>query len=814
MRLRETASAVQYLAHGQDGSSVVVALARPELAGVAAFQRRFAAEARTAERLAGGWVQAPLECRTDGPELWTASGYVPALTLGEAITLAGPLPERTVRILGAALAETLSRVHATGAVLHGLAADTVLLASDGPRLTAFGALGAAAQAAAGPGGQLSVRLGYLTPEQVSGQEPGPASDLFVLGLLLTYAATGATPFSAGPDATAAERIARAEPELSGVPAELRELIGRCLVKDPAARPAPGSVAAELALEGAAALARDGWLPEPLVTALAEQASRASAPETGQAPEDRRPVAAVAAQLPARIEVPAQGHRPAPGQVPAQVPGRVPGQAPVSHQTLSLVRAAEEAAPAPAQPAVPAYQRPERPVLPPALPPAPHPAPAGPGRSGGVDRRSLLTGVVAGAAGLVLGGGGVLAFASDDPAPAPKPAPKPPTPSKRPLPGLYAAPRWAYRHPVQEPPGTPGAVIWRDRVLFVPGGKQTVGVDLRTGRQLWEQPDATAIHLPVAVDDELCLVVTGSEFLWLSAKDGRIGHRVRYAEALVKGDRLRISNVAASDGPVVWFTGLTRRTTGKKPRERAYLFAYDMVARKELWRAPVPHEHKTNGPRYEVVAVRPEGILVRQDTESLTPGQRKKAKNKAVFMLFDRKSGKRLWSRPVGPLKPDGIVMGAGSSDLLYASVGDDLHAYDTRTGKRKWQLGGTAPHAFAKGTLRDTTLFAANSFHDVYAVNAATGATLWKRSTEGSGPRERPRVVLSTTGSTALAVESTQVTAFSAQDGGRLWKFQDAGVRKPDDGRDKVAPAYRALASGNGLAVVWRDRTYYALEVD
>ncbi|HET6857517.1 MAG TPA: PQQ-binding-like beta-propeller repeat protein, partial [Streptomyces sp.] len=530
-----------------------------------------------------------------------------------------------------------------------------------------------------------------------------------------------------------------------------------------------------------------------------QAARASAPEAEAIIEDAQP--------------------PGTAVVPAQV--RVPAQAPaaVSHQTLSLGRTPEEPAPAPAQFPPPAYAQPVLPALPPALPPAPHPAAAtgGAGPFGGVDRRSLLTGVVAGAAGLVLGGGGVMAFASDDPAPAPKPAPKPPAPGRRPLPGLYPAPRWAYRRPEREPLGAPPAMIWRDRVLFVPGDQQTVGVDLRTGRQLWEQPDAAAIHLPVAVDDELCLVVTGSEFLWLSGEDGAVAHRVRYAEALAKGDRLRISDVAASDGPVVWFTGLVKGA-GKKDRERAFLFAYDMVARKELWRAPVPHEHKTNGPRYEAVAVRPEGVLVRQNERSLTPGQKKKAKNKAVFMLFDRKSGKRLWSRAVGPVGPDTTVMGAGSTDLLYASMGDDLHAYDTRTGKRKWLLKGEPRQAFGRGTLpagddTDSTLFAANEDHDVYAVNAATGATLWKRSTEGRGSR-LPRVVLSASGSTALAVEATQVTAFSAQDGARLWKFQDAGVRKPDDGRDRTPPPYRALTAQGGLAVVWRDRTYYALDVD
>ncbi|NED84256.1 protein kinase, partial [Streptomyces sp. SID11233] len=268
VRLRETAAAVQYLAHGATPQDLaVITAARPELAALPGFRRHFEAEARTADRLAGGWVAARLGTGTDGAEddgpLWTAAEYVPALTLAEAIETAGPLPERAVRILGAGIAETLSRVHATGAVLQGLAPRTVLLAGDGPRLTAFGPLGAAADAEARPGGQLSVRLGYLTPEQIEGEEAGPASDLFVLGLLLAYAATGSTPLADGPATEAAERIAHTDPELASVPDALRDLIGRCLAKAPDDRPTAGAVAAELALEGAAGLAKGGdWLPAP------------------------------------------------------------------------------------------------------------------------------------------------------------------------------------------------------------------------------------------------------------------------------------------------------------------------------------------------------------------------------------------------------------------------------------------------------------------------------------------------------------------------------------------------------------------------
>ncbi|WP_176711578.1 serine/threonine-protein kinase, partial [Streptomyces sp. PTY087I2] len=291
-RFDEGASAVRYVARDiASGETALITAARPELAAVPVFSRRFQAEARTAERLAGGWVTPPLDTGDPADEaepLWTAAGYVPALPLAEAIGISGPLPERALRILGAGIAEILSRVHAAGSVLQGLAPGTVLLAADGPRLTAFGPLGAAASAEARPGGQLSVRLGYLTPEQIEGKEVSAASDLFVLGLLLAYAATGTTPFTEGPPEEATRRIAEDEPELDAVPEELRELIANCLAKDPDQRPTAGTVAAELALEGAAGLARGGWLPERLAAAVADQEARVLAlevPEEGAAPAD-------------------------------------------------------------------------------------------------------------------------------------------------------------------------------------------------------------------------------------------------------------------------------------------------------------------------------------------------------------------------------------------------------------------------------------------------------------------------------------------------------------------------------------------------
>lgn len=908
-RLRATAGAVQYVGRDEaaGGEPVVLSLARADLAALPAFRKRFAAEARTAERLAGGWVLAPVDLSPDGSELWTAYAYVPAVTLGEAIALTGPLPERAVRTLGAGLAETLSRVHATGTVLHGLAPETVLLAADGPRLSAFGALGAAAHAEPAPGGGLSVRLGYLTPEQLAGERPGTASDLFVLGLLLAYAATGTTPFADG------RAIADAAPRLDGVPDGLRDLVASCLAKSPADRPTAGGAAATLALEGAAALAKDGWLPESVLAALSGQAeavtrlarggddpasSRPDAapvgpalppggaadagtpaqdtdggkrtPDTTAAEENDR---AARAGLPVQDALPAQdtdggertpdttavdvsdrttgagGDRAAAGSgvapqdsaanrlaLPAAQSGGRTGAGshsaedrgrdtlalspadvrrvdrttaalgiPRVHSASEGAAAAHGAVPTPesgrpaAVPGAAAAQSATAPGAPAGWAGQPTPgtgrpatAPDGgdPPKSAltasvlaaraGAERRALVLGGVAGAVGLLLGGGiGVAVAGGDESAPAAAPEP---APAAKPLPGVPPAPLWAYRHPGD---GSPQVTAWRDRVLVVSDEKGCTGVDLRTGRRLWTQPAAAgARHRPVVAGDVL-LVIGATHFLWLSPQDGTVRHRTA-APA-------HVSAVTATEGPVVWFTGTSGTGT--------FLVAYDAVARKELWRAQVPAGRGRNAvPRYQGVAVRPDGVLVRQDGGSLTPQQQKANKGRGLFALYDKPGGKRLWGRYFGAVHQSAPVFG-DPAGRLYAVAGPDLHAYDTRSGRQLWRAAGAA----GEGSVHGGTLFVPTAGHRLYALDAASGATRWTQSTEAGGGGGQPRVLLAAGGHTALVLEATQVTAFSTADGTRLWKFQDAGGRSPVSG-------YRGVVAGR-TAVVWRDRAFYGLPV-
>ncbi|WP_392672549.1 PQQ-binding-like beta-propeller repeat protein [Streptomyces sp. LN785] len=843
-RFRETASAVQYLAHdaaldGAPDGAVVITAARPGLAALPVFRRRFGAEVRTADRLAGGWVQPQLAIRTDDGELWTAAAYVPALTLAEAIDATGPLPERAVRILGAGIAETLSRVHATGAVLEGLAPRTVLLAADGPRLAAFGPLGAAAAAEAGPGGQLSVRLGYLTPEQVEGETAGPASDLFVLGLLLAYAATGTTPLADGPAAEAAERIARADPELGAVPEGLRDLIARCLAKDPAGRPSSGTVAAELALEGAAALAKGGWLPEPLTKALTEQASRvresvcggpAAPPPDG--PADAVPRSALAGPSDAKPAIPAPG-------IPTPSHGHDTGDTGEDTRTTRIGSVGSPRSPEPDRPTtqlsiprertgppdrLPAVLPPVAPLVPRPLPapaaaaPAPPPPPAPP--SPVLDRRTLLFGAAAGVAGLVVGGGGVLALgsvgsdASDD-------SKSPPAPSRPTVAGLPPRPRWVYTHPAAEPAPLTTA-LWNGRLLVLTSATGAFGVDLRTGRRLWECRDAAGGQAAMEAGDAFCFVAGPSEFLWLSPKDGQVAHRVAYEDQFADAPRLTVSDVIGRSGATVWFTGSHKVTVkAKKPKKGkkrgkdteavlSHLFAYDIVRRKELWRTSVPTGRESTAPAYQLIAVQPDTLVVRQKSATLTPGDVKAAKGRAVFRGFDLGSGKASWTKSFGAVGPDGAAVGDGQG-VLYAAAGDTLQSFDLPAGKPKWTLNGAPGGGYGTPVPAGALLHTSNRNQEVGAVERASGKLRWRRSTEAVPGGSAPAVTVSATGSTLLAAGAAQVTAFAAADGRRLWKFVDIGVQDPK-GATVTAP-YRVLASGRS-AVVQRDRIFYAFPVE
>jgi eukaryotic-like serine/threonine-protein kinase len=185
-------------------------------------------------------------------------------SLLDAVTASGPLPPSAIRRLGLGLAEALQAIHAAGVVHRDLKPSNVLLAADGPRVIDFGIARAAESSSLTRTGTIMGSAGFMAPEQIIGGDVGPAADVFALGAVLTFAATGQGPFGEGRTEALAYRVVHAEPALDWLPEPPRGLVARCLAKDPRQRPDPGGVITALAAIPAAGTGvGEGWLPEPV-----------------------------------------------------------------------------------------------------------------------------------------------------------------------------------------------------------------------------------------------------------------------------------------------------------------------------------------------------------------------------------------------------------------------------------------------------------------------------------------------------------------------------------------------------------------------
>ncbi|MGW0775989.1 serine/threonine-protein kinase [Streptomyces sp. NPDC002835] len=280
-----------YLARSAGGRTVAVKLVRPELAAQDEFRRRFTREVEALERVGGSGTTPVIASDTAAASPWVAIGYVPGPSLRSVVVdQYGPLPAYSVRALAAGLADALGHIHAAGLLHRDLKPSNILLTVDGPRIIDFGI--ARAVDTVTDGGLTSTGAvvgspGFMSPEQVRGERLTPASDIFCMGAVLAYAATGRPPFGSADSGVHAVlfRIAHEEPDLTGLPPELEPLVRGCLDKDPAARPASAELA-NVTPPG------EPWLPAGLLAGLGRHAARLL--DADGDPTPPTPVAAVPA----------------------------------------------------------------------------------------------------------------------------------------------------------------------------------------------------------------------------------------------------------------------------------------------------------------------------------------------------------------------------------------------------------------------------------------------------------------------------------------------------------------------------------------
>ena len=174
---------------------------------------------------------------------------MPGGSLADALE-AGPPHAADVPRIGRDVAAALAHAHAHGVVHRDVKPDNVWLAADGT--AALGDFGVAHEAGADrltADGVVVGTVRYVSPEQIRGEEAGPASDLYALGVTLYELVAGRPPFT-GPDIAAvyAQHLGAAPAPPSayapGVAHDLERLILALLAKAPEQRPASAADVAD------------------------------------------------------------------------------------------------------------------------------------------------------------------------------------------------------------------------------------------------------------------------------------------------------------------------------------------------------------------------------------------------------------------------------------------------------------------------------------------------------------------------------------------------------------------------------------------
>ncbi|MCX5095013.1 PQQ-binding-like beta-propeller repeat protein [Streptomyces sp. NBC_00365] len=696
-----------YLGRSPGGRAVAVKVVRAELAEDGDFRRRFAREVAAARRVNGVFTAGVVDADPEGAPAWLATAYVPGVPLGDAVAAHGPWPEGPVLALGAGLAEALEAIHAADVVHRDLKPSNILLAADGPRVIDFGISVAGEASALTRTGMVVGTPGFMSPEQLTGKPVGPAGDVFSLGAVLAFTATGAGPFGTGSAHALSFRVVYEEPDLRQIPPALRAVVARCLAKEPDQRPTVAALLHQLAEAAggeqpvAHTPTQPGWLPEPVaasvhartVTAPRRQAPPPALPETSEPPPPD----------------------PVPGERGAG-PSASPAPTPLREQD-GFVR------PPPAE----------------RLPPR-SPANAV-GRPSGITRRRALLGL----GGATVAGLGYVGWKSSDGGSSTREPDSAPT-----LTAPSGEQRWKFyasRGVYSSPAVTAGTVCvnvygdlhavdtatgkrrWRSHtgsvaglspaaaggVVYISGADGTLhAVDAATGKRRWTFPTGDPVYTVAAV--AAGVVYIGSVHGTLHAVDAATGKRRWTFPAGLPN----YSSPAVAEG-VVYVGG------------DGALYAVDTVTGKQRWKFPIGKEGFSSPAVADgmVYAGSPDGNLYAVDTA--TGRQRWKfptggkvyswsaVADGAVYLgsedgalyAVETSTGEQRWKFPI---HDRGVTSPTVADGLVYVgSAGGDVYAVDTATGRQRWKFP-TGSRVSSSPTVADGVVYAANSEGNLYAV--------------------------------------------------------------------------------------------------
>jgi len=235
-RLGAGGMGVVYLA-SRKSESVALKVIRESLIDDEVEAARFTREVVTLEKIQSPNVAEIIEAGVDDGRPWFAVEFVNGPNLSELVDDKGPLPLEKWWELATGVLRGLVDVHQMGIIHRDVKPANVIMAATGPKLIDFGIAHVSDATSVTATGLVAGSPAWFSPEQIEGLELSTATDVFSAGSLLTFAATGSSPWGGATTMTKASvfKILTSEPDMEGLDTEQSYLVSKMLEKEPAQR---------------------------------------------------------------------------------------------------------------------------------------------------------------------------------------------------------------------------------------------------------------------------------------------------------------------------------------------------------------------------------------------------------------------------------------------------------------------------------------------------------------------------------------------------------------------------------------------------